>query len=46
MTDLIEKCINDDDLVSVYPVHEYWSDIGTEVDLNKARKDFKGVVLD
>jgi len=29
--------------VTVFPVHEYWSDIGTPADLEKARKEFKGV---
>ena len=43
MTNLIEKCLADDDMVSVFPVHEYWSDIGTEVDLDKAREEFKGL---
>jgi dTDP-glucose pyrophosphorylase len=42
MTDLIEKCLVDSDSVSVFPVYEYWSDIGTEADLTKARNDFKG----
>ena len=46
MTDLIEKCLDDADLVSVFPVHEYWSDIGTEADLTKARNEFKGRDLD
>jgi dTDP-glucose pyrophosphorylase len=42
MTDLIEKCLSEDDMVSVFPVHEYWSDIGTAEDLDKVRKEFKG----
>lgn len=41
MTDLIEKCIEDNDVVSVFPVHEYWSDIGTNVDLDRARQEFE-----
>lgn len=40
MTDLIEKCIKNNDHVSVFPVHEFWSDIGTIEDLNNARKKF------
>ena len=40
MTDLIEKCIKNNDHVSVFPVHEFWSDIGTIEDLNNARKIF------
>jgi dTDP-glucose pyrophosphorylase len=43
MTDLIEQCLTDGDVVSVFPVHEYWTDIGTPADLDKARKEFKGV---
>lgn len=42
MTDLIEKCLMDEDKVSVFPVHEYWSDIGTPADLDKAREEFIG----
>ena len=37
MTDFIEKCLADKELVSVFPVHEYWADIGTPRDLEKAR---------
>jgi len=42
MTDLIEQCMADKDKVSVFPVHEYWTDIGTPEDLEKAREKFKG----
>lgn len=42
MTDLIENCLQDGDAVSVFPVHEYWTDIGTPADLKKAREEFKG----
>lgn len=41
MTDLIDKCIKDKHNVSVFPVHEFWSDIGTAEDLKKARKSFE-----
>jgi dTDP-glucose pyrophosphorylase len=44
MTDLIEQCLTENDVVSVFPVHEYWSDIGTPSDLNKAREEFKGMI--
>jgi len=37
MTDLIEQCLNDKENVSVFPVHEYWTDIGTPIDLENAR---------
>jgi dTDP-glucose pyrophosphorylase len=43
MTDLIESCLREGDEVHVFPVHEYWSDIGTIEDLDKAREDFKGL---
>ena len=42
MTDLIEQCLTDGDNVSVYPLHEYWTDIGTPADLEAARKEFDG----
>jgi dTDP-glucose pyrophosphorylase len=42
MTDLIDQCLAAEETVSVFPVHEYWSDIGTPADLEKARKDFAG----
>jgi len=38
MTDLIEQCLVDQENVSVFPVHEYWTDIGTPDDLKSARK--------
>ena len=37
MTDLIELCLVDKENVSVFPVHEYWTDIGTPEDLVNAR---------
>jgi dTDP-glucose pyrophosphorylase len=43
MTDLIDQCLADGDNVSVFPVHEYWSDIGTPADLEKARAEFNGL---
>lgn len=43
MTDLIDKYLLNKDKVVVFPVHEYWSDIGTPKDLEKARKEFKDV---
>jgi dTDP-glucose pyrophosphorylase len=43
MTDLIDKCLLNKKKVTVFPVHEYWTDIGTPEDLEKARKDFKEI---
>ncbi len=40
MTDLIRDCLSTGRSVSVFPVHEYWSDIGTPDDLEKARAAF------
>jgi dTDP-glucose pyrophosphorylase len=40
MTDLIEVCFQQGRPVTVFPVHEYWSDIGTPADLEKARHQF------
>lgn len=41
MTDLIRDCLSTEDSVSVFPVHEYWSDIGTVAELDKTRLLFK-----
>lgn len=41
MTDLIEQSISDESGVAVFPVHEYWSDIGTHAELDKARAELK-----
>ncbi len=40
MTDLIDACLAAKRPVAVFPVHEYWSDIGTPADLEKARQLF------
>lgn len=40
MTELIETCLSNNRNVAVFPVHEYWSDIGTPADLEKARAIF------
>jgi len=37
MTDLIHRCMAEGNSVVVFPIHEYWSDIGTLHDLEKAR---------
>lgn len=41
MTDLIERCVASAHPVAVFPLHEYWSDIGTPDDLEKARSFFE-----
>lgn len=40
MTDFITRCIKHDHKVSVFPLHEYWADIGTPDSLDAARKFF------
>jgi dTDP-glucose pyrophosphorylase len=40
MTDLIDACLVRNLPVAVFPVHEYWNDIGTPDDLEKARVHF------
>lgn len=37
MTDLIDACLVENRPVAIFPVHEYWSDIGTPADLDQAR---------
>jgi len=40
MTDLIEICLSKRIPVAVFPVYEYWNDVGTLADLEKARSYF------
>lgn len=40
MTDVVATCLDKGLPVAVFPVHEYWSDIGTPDDLEKARAFF------
>ncbi len=46
MTDIIDACLTRGMPVAVFPVHEYWSDIGTPDDLEKARAFFAQMVQD
>jgi len=39
MTDLIENYIHDQQYIAMFPVHEYWLDIGKMVDFYQAQKD-------
>jgi dTDP-glucose pyrophosphorylase len=43
MTDLIEAAIESGQKVSVYPVHEFWTDIGSPSDLANAQQIFGGL---
>jgi len=44
MTELIDACLAAQYRVAVFPVHEYWSDIGTVDDLEKARAQFSKAI--
>ena len=41
MPTLIEEIISDKESVKVYPIHEYWLDIGQLDDFDKAKLDKK-----
>ena len=41
MTYVIDRCLNNKGKVAVFPVHEYWTDIGTPTDLEDAQKEFQ-----
>ena len=41
MTQLIGDCLAHRKAVAVFPVHEYWTDIGTPADLEKAQRLFR-----
>jgi len=43
MTDLIRDCLAAARRVAVFPMHEFWSDIGTPDDLEKARAAFSSI---
>lgn len=43
MTDLITKQIADNKKVTMFPVHEYWMDIGKPEDYSRAQKDIKEI---
>lgn len=45
MTDLVGLCLNRNFPVAVFPVHEYWNDIGTPDDLEKARLHFSNIEI-
>jgi dTDP-glucose pyrophosphorylase/CBS domain-containing protein len=44
MTDLFERMVADSRVVSVFPIQEFWLDIGRMEDLERARNEFDGVV--
>ena len=42
MTDLIQKLLDEDGVVTSFPIHEYWIDIGQMDDYLKAQTDMSG----
>ena len=44
MTDLFEGIIASDEKATVFPVHEYWLDVGRIDDLDQAKRDFENGV--
>ena len=44
MPELLQNKINEDEEVSVYPLHEYWLDIGQIEQLKQAQKDSKSIL--
>lgn len=42
-TDMIEKLIEEDRMVSNYPILSYWLDIGKPIDFDKANEDIKHI---
>ena len=40
MTDVMTKAIDGGSQVSVFPIHEYWADIGSPSDLKQVLKEF------
>lgn len=42
MTEIISAAINKQHIVSVFPIHEFWTDIGNPQDLERARQQFRG----
>ncbi len=45
ITDVIEKLINDNRKPCVFPVHEYWIDIGQKHDIERAIKEFSEIFV-
>jgi len=44
MPELLQNKINEDEEISVYPLHEYWLDIGEIEQLKQAQKDSKSIL--
>ena len=44
MPDLLREHINFDEGIGIYPLHEYWTDIGNPEDFNKAKSDIDIVI--
>jgi NDP-sugar pyrophosphorylase family protein len=46
MTDLIRDCMDNGRRVVLFPLHEFWSDIGTPAELDRARAAFSEAMVD
>jgi NDP-sugar pyrophosphorylase family protein len=40
MPDLVNSCINRGGVVSAFPLHEYWIDVGTPENYHKANAEY------
>jgi len=43
MTDVIDECLSKNGNVSIFPLHEYWADVGTHQNLENARNKFENI---
>jgi NDP-sugar pyrophosphorylase family protein len=42
MPDLLSSIVSDNEEIAVFPIHEYWLDIGQIEDYKKGQKDYFG----
>ena len=43
MTTLLDSSIKENDQVNMFPIHEYWMDIGRMDEYDRAQKDVSGI---
>ncbi len=43
ITDLLDQLIKDQQVVSAFPLHEYWRDVGNHVEFERANREFGDV---
>ena len=46
MPELLKECMDDNETVSMYPLHEYWLDIGKMQDFERAQLEYHQVFDD